>query len=179
MDLFAPRIDTTIASLRANLPARIAVFNAENNGAQLAVPADDAGALAPPRPGLGYVFGGLPHGLGAGAYPLIEVAVPDAIVQNLSLAHVEGDLDSSVVVACWAGRTQGEDFPTVYREVLGYARCITEVLLEPDAIYPREIVQRIRFAFAANPDKRDRSGQETFTFGGFMFFTTEGIAQRP
>lgn len=177
MDLFAPRIRTSIASLRANLPARIAVFNNEGN-AQLAVPADDGQPLSPMRPGLGYVFGGNPH-IGAGEFPKIEVAVPDGIVQNLSLAHVEGDLDSSVVVACWAGRTSGEDFPTVYERVLGYARCVTEVLLQPDAIYPHETVERIRFAFAANPDRRERDDMETFTFGGFVFLTTQGVAQRP
>jgi hypothetical protein len=149
VDLFAPRIDTTIASLRANLPARIAVFNAEANGAQLTAPADDAAALEPARPGLGYVFGGRPH-IPAGEFPSIEVAVPDALVDNLSVAHVEGDLDSTLVV-----------------------------LLAPDAIYPREVVQRIRFAFAANPDQRDRTEMETFSFGGFVFFTTQGLAQRP
>lgn len=178
MDLFAPRIDTSIASLRANLPARIGVFNAEG-GVQLAVPADDAGVLEPPRPELGYIFGGLPNHLGAGAYPVVEVSIPDAMVDNLSLAHVEGDLSSSIVIAVWAGRTGGEDFPTLYRKVLGYTRCITEVLLVPDAIYPRETVERIRFAFAANPDRRERDAMETFTFGGFLFFTTDGIAARP
>lgn len=179
MDLFAARIDSTIASLRANLPARIAAFNAvEGQPVQLEVPADDAGDLDPPRPALGYVFGGFPHYSG-GEFPKIEVAVPDGLVQNLSLAQVEGDLDSTLVVACWAGRTQAETFPAVYRKVLGYAQCVTEVLLEPDAIYPSELVARIKFAFAANPDKRDRSEQETFTFGGFLFFTTQGIAQRP
>ena len=177
MDLFAPRVRTSIASLRANLPARIAVFNVEGN-AQLAVPADDGGVLSPARAELGYVFGGLPmHS--AGAFPVIEVAVPDGTVDNLSLAHVEGDLSSSIVVACWAGKTSGQDFPTVYEQVLGYARCVTEVLLQPDAIYPREVVERIRFAFAANPDRRDRDDMETFTFGGFVFFTTQGVAQRP
>jgi hypothetical protein len=178
VDLFAPRIDTSIASLRATLPARIGVFNAEANGATLTVPADDGNAVSPARPGLGYVFGGNPN-IGAGEFPKIEVAIPDAIVQNLSLAHVEGDLDSTIVVACWAGRTSGGDFSTVYRQVLGYARCVSEVLLAPDAIYPREIVTRVRYAFAANPDRRDRGDMETFTFGGFVFFTTEGIAQRP
>jgi hypothetical protein len=168
VDLFAPRIRTSIASLRAGLPARIAIFNGEGN-AQLVVPADDAGALEPRRPGQ----------YGAGEFPVIEVAIPDAIVQNLSVAHVEGDLDSSLVVACWAGRTDGQDFPTLYEQVLGYARCVTEVLLQPDAIYAREVVERIRFAFAANPDRRARDEMETFTFGGFLFFTTQGIAQRP
>lgn len=177
MDLFAPRIRASLASLRANLPARIAIFNAEGN-AQLTVPVDDAGALSPQRPGLAYVFGGQPH-YGAGQFPVIEVAIPDALVDNLSLAHVEGDLDSSLVVGCWAGRTSGQDFPTLYEQVLGYARCVTEVLLQPDAIYPREVVAKIRFAFAANPDRRERDEMETFTFGGFVFFTTQGVAQRP
>lgn len=177
MDLFAPRIRTSIASLRAGLNARVDVFNAEGN-AQLDHPADDGGLLAPMRPELGYVFGGNPH-IGAGEFPKIEVAVPDAVVSNLSLAHVEGDLDSTVVVACWAGRASGQDFPTLYEQVLGYARCVTEVLLQPDAIYPRETVERIRFAFAANPDRRERDEMETFTLGGFVFFTTLGVAQRP
>jgi hypothetical protein len=177
VDLFAPRIETTIASLRAELPDRIAIFNAEG-GAQIDVPDDDGAALFPARPGLGYVFGGRPH-IPAGEFPSIEVAVPDAMVQNLSAWNIEGDLDSSLVVACWAGRTAGEDFPNVYRKVLGYARCVSEVLLVPDAIYPREEVKRIRFAFAANPDQRDRSEMETFSFGGFLFFTTGGLAQRP
>jgi hypothetical protein len=178
VDLFAPRIDTSIASLRANLPAGSPSSTPKANGAQLDVPADDGGALEPARPGLGYVFGGRPH-IPAGEFPSIEVAVPDALVENLSVAHVEGDLDSTLVVACWAGRTGGEDFPLLYRKVLGYARCVTEVLLQPDAIYPREVVRRIRFAFAANPDRRDRAEMETFSFGGFLFFTTEGLAQRP
>jgi hypothetical protein len=61
------------------------------------------------------------------------------------------------------GRSAGQA-PTVYRNVLGYARCVTEVLLQPDAIYPHEIITRIRFAFAANPDRCDRSAEmETFT----------------
>lgn len=178
MDLFGERIDTTIASLRAGLPARIAVFNGEANGATLVVPADDGGVLEPTRPGLGYVFGGRPH-IPAGEFPSIEVAIPDAQAQNFSLQQQDADLDSSLVVACWAGRTAGEDFPLLYRKVLGYARCVTEVLLAPDAIYPRETVDRIRFAFAANPDQRDRSEMETFSLGGFLFFTTNGVAARP
>lgn len=177
MDLFAPRIRTSLASLRAGLPARIAVFNAEGN-AQLTVPADDLGALSPPRPGLGYVFGGMPHA-GAGEFPKIEVAIPDATAEGFDIAQIEGDLSSSIVVACWAGRTSGEDFPTVYEQVLGYARCVTEVLLAPDAIYPHENVDRVRWAFAANPDRRERDEMETFTFGGFVFFTAAGLAQRP
>jgi hypothetical protein len=177
VDLFAPRIKTSLASLRANLPARIAAFNAEGT-VHLDVPADDAGALSPLRPGLAYVFGGLPR-IGMGEYPKIEVAIPDAVVDNLALQHIEGDLSSSIVVSVWAGRTTGDDFPTVYEKVLGYARCITEVLLVPDAIYARETVSRIRFAFAANPDKRERDEMETLTFGGFLFFTTDGIAARP
>jgi len=160
------------------MPTRIAAFNAENNGAQLTVPADDGGALSPPRPALAYVFGGLPQH-SAGSFPVIEVAIPDAQVDNLSLAHVEGDLSSSIVVACWAGRTGAEDFPTVYRQVLGYARCCTEVLLVPGAIFPSETVARIRFAFSANPDRRDREEMQTFSFGAFVFFTTDGIAARP
>lgn len=177
MDLFAPRIRTSLASLRAGLPTRIDAFNGEG-GVQLDQPADDGGLLQPRRPGLGYVFGGLPR-YGAGEFPVIEVAIPDALVENLSLQHVEGDLSSSIVVACWAGRSDGEDFPELYEKVLGYARCVTEVLLEPNAIYPRETVDRIRYAFAANPDRRDRGEMETFTFGGFAFFTTDGLAQRP
>jgi hypothetical protein len=177
VDLFAPRIRATIATLRAQLPARIDVFNGEGN-AQLDKPADDGGTLTPRRPDLGYVFGGFPH-YGAGEFPVIEVAIPDAVAQNFSVGQIAGDLDSSIVVACWAGRTAAEDFPTVYEKVLGYARCVTEVLLVPDAIYPRETVDRIRFAFAANPDRRARDEMETFTFGGFLFFTTNGIADRP
>lgn len=178
MDLFAPRIDATVASLRANLPTRIGVFNGETNGATLEVPADDGGELEPVRPGLGYVFGGAPR-YAAGEFPKIEVAVPDALAENLSLSQVDADLDSTLVVACWAGRTAGEDFSLLYRKVLGYARCVTEVLLEPDAIYPSETVERVRFAFAANPDRRERGEMETFTFGGFVFLTTNGVAQRP
>lgn len=177
MDLFAPRIDTTLASLRANLPTRIADFNAEG-GVTLTVPADDGQPLEPVRPGLGYVFGGAPR-YAAGDFPKIEVAVPDALAQNLSIGQVDADLESTIVVACWAGRTAGEDFSLLYRKVLGYARCVTEVLLEPDAIYPSETVDHIRFAFAANPDQRKRDEMETFTFGGFVFFTTSGIADRP
>jgi hypothetical protein len=178
VDLFAPRIKTSIASLRAQLPARIDAFNAEANGVTLDQVADDGDGLKPRRPGMGYVFGGFPQ-YAAGEFPVVEVAIPDAVVSNLALQHLEGDLDSSLVVAVWAGRTSGEDFPELYEKVLGYARCITEVLLVPDAIYPRETVERIRFAFAANPDRRVRDEMETFTFGGFMFFTTNGVAQRP
>ncbi len=180
MDLFAPRIKTTIASLRAQagMPARVAAFNAEANGVTLTVPAAYAGALEPPRPGLAYVFGGLPQH-GAGEFPVIEVAIPDAVVQNFSLEQWDGDLESSVVVAVWAGRTGGEDFPLLYEKVLGYARCISEVLIVPGAIYPSEEVRRIRYAFAANPDRRDKSEMETFKFGGFLFFTTDGVATRP
>jgi hypothetical protein len=38
VDLFAPRIRTSLASLRANLPARITAFNAEANGVTLDTP---------------------------------------------------------------------------------------------------------------------------------------------
>lgn len=178
MDLFAPRIDATLASLRANLPGRIGVFNGEGNGATLDVPADDGAAVEPVRAGLGYVFGGAPR-YAAGDFPKIEVAIPDAFVQNLSIGQVAGDLASTLVVACWAGRAGGEDFSLLYRKVLGYARCVTEVLLEPDAIFPSETVTQVRFVFSANPDQRDRGEMETFTFGGFVFFTTDGIADRP
>jgi hypothetical protein len=178
VDLFAPRIDTTIASLRANLPARIAVFNAEANGAQLTAPADDAAALEPARPGLGYVFGGRPH-IPAGEFPSIEVAVPDALVDNLSsptskatsTRHSSSPAGRAAPAARTSRRCTGRCSAT--RAVS--ARCCSQ----PDAIYPREVVQRIRFAFAANPDQRDRTEMETFSFGGFVFFTTEGLAQRP
>jgi len=177
VDLFAPRIRTTIASLRDQLPARVAAFNAEG-GVQLDPVADDGGDLEPPRPGLGYVFGGLPR-YGGGEFPVVEVAIPDAVLENLTIDQYDGDLGSSLVVAVWAGRTAGEDFPVLYEKVLGYARCLTEVLLVPDAVFPSEEVQRVRFAFAANPDQRDRSEMETFTFGGYLFLTVAGVEQRP
>jgi hypothetical protein len=82
------------------------------------------------------------------------------MVDNLSLAHIEGDLSSSVVVAIWAGRTSGEDFPTMYEKVFGYARCVTEVLLVPDAIYPRETVDRIRFRKLKARDVTAQSAEE-------------------
>ena len=177
MDLFAPRIRTTIASLRAGMPARIAVFNAEGN-AQLDVPADDGGLLAPRRPGLGYVFGGMPA-YGAGEFPVLEVAVPDAVADNVTIEQLTADVSASLVIAVWAGRTSGEEFPDLYEKVLGYARCATEVLLQPDAVGPGDTVERIRFAFAANPDRRDRDDMGSFTFGGFLFFTVDGFEQRP
>ena len=177
MELFGARIRTTIESLRDGLPDRITAFNAASTTVQLTAPADDSGALRPRRPELGYVFGGSPH-YGAGEFPVVEVAIPDALIENLAISQVEGDFDASVVVAIWVGRTGGEDFDVLYEIVTAYAECITDVLLQPDAIYPGETVDRIRFAFAANPDRRERDEMETFTFGGFLFVTTEGVAQR-
>jgi hypothetical protein len=177
VELFGQRITHTIATLRALLPARITAFNA-TGGVQLDTPADDGGVLKPIRPELGYVFGGLPY-RPADQYPYLEVAIPDGLLQELAIQQVAGDLDSSVVVAIWAGRTEGEGFPDLYEKVLGYTQCVTEVILQPDAVYPGEVVDRIRFAFAANPDQRDRSEMETFTFGGFVFVTTLGTVTRP
>jgi hypothetical protein len=114
VDLFAARITTTIASLRAQLPGRIAAFNALG-GVQIVAPADDGNALKPRRPGLGYVFGGMPRYSG-GEFPVVEVAVPDAQISQLALGQVAGDLDSTIVVVGLGRPHQRRGLPRALRE---------------------------------------------------------------
>lgn len=166
-----PHIHAALAALRAGLPDAISEFNAED-GIQLKVPVDSGGPLGDPD--VAYHFGGKPrHTL----FPAVEVAVPDGTVDGLAIDNVDADLEAQVVATVWV-EAPAEEFSERYERAIGYGRCLQHVLLQPDAFGPSVEVKQIRFAYAANPDRRNRDDMEAMTIGSFHFFTIADVEER-
>jgi hypothetical protein len=116
----APTIRAAIASLRAEMPERISIFNAE---------AENEVELEPIE-GDCYFFGGKPDS--DPRYPCIEVAITAVPARDFSIGQVDFDVFPVAMVAAWAQGSPG-DTPAIYETVLGYGRCVLEVLMQPDA----------------------------------------------
>lgn len=118
----APIIRATIASLKANLPARVTAFNAEpENVTKLTAPADDA-----------YHFGGNDV-LSASGFPQVEVAASQGSFGAWTIGRSEVDHDPIIQVVVWQEALTGE-IPPAYEAALGFIRCVLEVLREPNAM---------------------------------------------
>lgn len=154
---FAPLIRSAIATMKANLAARIAIYNAEAaNLHDLIVPATAASDAQPNADG-DYWFGGNDAHF---RFPAIEVAIPGpAVLSNPDLYQNAYDLAATVMVAVWLEGETGE-IPELYEKALGYGRCVMEVLTEPDAFGGSVGVRRITATFptipqgAMNPETR-------------------------
>ncbi len=114
----APIIRATIASLQANLPARITAFNAEGN-VQLTAP-------------IAYHFGGNDV-LSAEGFPQVEVAASQGSFGAWTIGRSEVDHDPIIQVVVWQEALTGE-IPPAYEAALGFVRCVLEVLREPNAM---------------------------------------------
>lgn len=127
----APDIRAAIASLKAGLPAQVALYNAEPaNTLDLVAPADEA-----------IYFGGN-DALAAVGFPAIEVAAMEGRFGNFTVNRLEADHDPTINVVVWQEGTTG-DIPTMYELALGYARVVIEVLMRDDAFGPgAEIAQQ-------------------------------------
>lgn len=134
----APIIRAALATLRANLPGQVALFNAEPaNTVDLAAPADNGGALG--DLGVAYVFGAADP-LTAYGFPLIEVAVMEGRSGNASIDFMEFDHNPRVNVVCWHEGDRGE-LATTYEMSLGLARCVIECLIDDDAFGPGLVIR--------------------------------------
>lgn len=113
-----PIIRAAIASLKANLPGQIALFNAEDeNEVTLAEPTEFAfGAMDP------LILNG----------PVIEVAAIDGTTAKAGIGYEEWDHRPGITVVAWHEGERGELSPT-YEMSLGLKRCIVEVLTRPGA----------------------------------------------
>lgn len=119
----APVIKAAIATLQANLPGQIAIFNAEAGNVTLAVP-------------VAYKFGA-DDPLGVGGFPVVEVLAMQGKAGNSSegLGQAGSDFDHypTLNVVVWHEGDRGE-LPTTYEMSLGMARCVIECLLPQGAL---------------------------------------------
>lgn len=113
----APVIRAAIASLKANLPAQIALFNAQAaNTVQLAEP-------------VAYEFGAADPLI---VFPTIEVAMGEGTTAGASLGYVDFDHHPTLTVVAWHEGERGE-LGATYEMSLGLKRCILEVLTRDNA----------------------------------------------
>lgn len=115
----APVIRAAIQTLRDQLPAQIAAYNAEPaNTVPLVEPTD-------------LVFGAMdPLVIGAG--PVIEVAAIEGATASAAIGYTDFDHYPALSVVVWHEGERGELSPT-YEESLGLARCVIEALTGPSA----------------------------------------------
>jgi hypothetical protein len=163
----APLIRAAIASLQTGMPDRISVFNTEPENEVELVPID----------GDAYFFGGKPDS--DPRYPCIEVAITAIPMRGFSVGQVDFDVRPVGMVAAWAQGPPG-DTPAIYETVLGYGRCILEVLLQPDAwgasvtIDPEEGARSDYASFDLELDE-----QPVYRALGLHTFTLEDVDRRP
>jgi len=116
-----PIIDTAIASLREGLPAQIAAYNARPEAVV---------QLEEPRQ---YAFGGLDPLVDP--FPVIEVGIKRALLSIDDITGQNIDTQPTLAVCVWHEGERG-DLERTYRMSLGLGKCMTEVLLQPDALGP-------------------------------------------
>lgn len=114
----APIVRKAIATLEAELPTQVALFNAEP---------DNAVSLAEPTE---VVFGAMDPLILAG--PVVEVSATDGSFGAGALERADVDHDVTVNVVVWHEGEKGELSPT-YAMSLGMARCVIEALWKTSA----------------------------------------------
>jgi hypothetical protein len=146
------------------MPDRISVFNTEPENDVELTPID----------GDAYFFGGKPDS--DPRYPCVEVAVTALPLQDFSIGQVDVDARPVAMVAVWMQGAPG-DTPAIYETVLGYGRCILEVLLQPDAWGASVTVQDERSDYASFDLELDE--QPVYRALGLHTFTLEDVDRRP
>ena len=159
----APTIRATIASLKAGMAARVAAFNAEpENEVALVEPADDS-----------YIFGGDDQ-LERHTAPIIEVYISSGELGEADIERAMQDVDDRLVVTVWAEGVSGE-VPEIYETVVGYGRCILEVLLQTGAFGEGAEIKdqpgAVSYQYLTIPtaSAEDRSFDQFRTAGVFSF----------
>lgn len=134
---WSPVIRAAIASLKADMPAKIAVYNADPaNQHDLTVIADEA-----------FYFGGEePKTL----FPMVEVAIPGAQLTNFPQGQLHADMDDDFTVAVWLEGESGE-ISDLYERSLGYAEIVIDVLMKPGAFGEHLALERDRGVRARFP----------------------------
>jgi hypothetical protein len=166
-----PIIDAAINSLQAELPAAIVAYNAE---------AGHVGALALVEPEE-YVFGATDA---MTVFPLVEVNVSEGTMGPFSLGDAgvgDADHDPRLNVVVWLQGTTGE-VPDVYRNALGYARLVVEILCEDGRLGAtaevsgtRDDAIRYRFdVIPADPADVDREIRK-WKVPAFVSFAVEAV----
>jgi len=165
-------LDAALASLRQNLPAKIAAINAERGAAvggfDLKVPDDDL-ALPLSDPHVSYSTGTKE----ILRYPFVEVANPDFTIDNFSLAQYDAAWNPDIVVRVWYEAALDAD--QLDRALKRYVRAVFEILATPDAMGKSESIARIRGGWRTNPETNER--QELFG-AAVLVFTMDSVARR-
>lgn len=141
----------TIATLRAGLPASLAVINAEQlalGSHEIKIPADGGGDVG--TTGVSY-SDGTTAVLG---YPHVEVAIPDGLITNPDL-HWESALVEYVVIVR-ALYQDPLDSTRLGKSLQRYSAAILNVLLADDAFGPHETVSSVRVAIRTSPETEER-----------------------
>ena len=161
-------IQTTLDSLDRELPGRLTVFNAEAGNPQLVMPpvlpTEDQPLSAVDSKRAFYAGGRETHykeGL-----PAIEVALTEFDANVISLSQRAVDVSAPLLVVVWVQELDAP-LPVKYAKLLGYVRCMLEVLLLPDAIGGGVKVERVRGRMTA-PDPELRRF-EYLTLAGLLF----------
>ena len=152
-------IDTGIAALKAGLPTRIQAVNQTHTDFVLPTPAADS-----------YFAGGLSTYL---AFPSVELAAPDWSLANPSIRQ-QGWSGTATVTARIL--YQHADFDTLYRAVMRYGRCLTEVLAQPDALGVGQTVSSMRGFYRVDPEAGTR---EEFIAGALVVCSLDVFEATP
>lgn len=134
---FDPYIDAAKASLKAELPGRIAVVNAAYT---------DGLVVPTPDPDTGYMLGG--HPAIYVPLPTVEVAATDWELGESSIEQLSWELGLSIIVRGVVGHP---DPDPNYRITMRFGRAITEVLIEPGAFGPGIAAETIRGSYRVDP----------------------------
>lgn len=159
-------VSDTIAFLRENLPTKLTEINDEKaDGLDLAVPEDTGGAVG--TPGVSYSAGDQD----ILAYPWIEVAAPDWMLDSVSLSQYVADFSPVIVVRAMY---QAFDRVPLRKAVHRYSRALLEVLMGPGAFGEGESLTSARGSNRFNPETNERDE----LYGAcLLVFTLNGVQQ--
>lgn len=162
---FAPSIRAALASLHAELPDRIDLFNDEaENTVELVMPPADA-----------LFFGGSTD------YPLpgkIEVAIVHGRATDIAIEQVEWDVeDVRGVVSAWVESPPPFVLSQAYETALAWGRVIAEVLMQPHAWGDGVVVREAEWDYLAfSPEA---TGRPNFQVLSLSTFTLSDVDARP
>jgi hypothetical protein len=154
-------VQTTIDTLKQELPGAIQVENELHGDFQIPTPKDES-----------YFFGGDESQGVVLRYPQIEVAAPDWMMSEFSLGQQTSALELTLIVRAWLQQdAEIQGFQNLYRATLRYGRSLLRVLTRPDAL-GHSTITAVRGFYRVNPETGERDEPEA---ASMLLFQLEDV----
>jgi hypothetical protein len=157
-----PYIDAALDTLRRELPGAILRQNQWYSDFEIPTPDAEAGYAW----GVGTAF----------APPMVEVGAPDEQLSDFSIGQHDATAIVAMIVRGWLAVDESVNEPEkLARALYRFGRCLSDVLLAPDAFGMHVPVQTLRASYRLNPETRE---SEPLVGSALLAFQLEGYEGR-